>query len=156
MFARRPGKLAARARSRPSRQYVGVCSHRSPSAFGTNRQPDLEGRSLSHVRFDPDLPTVQLHDALGNGEPEAGTAFRLGIRAVNLMKLLKDAFLLLHSDPRSRVGDTDGKAAIASRCADPHFTRVGELDGVADEVEQDLGQALLVTDAQRWALRNVG
>jgi hypothetical protein len=33
--------------------------------------------------------------------------------------------------------------------SDPYLTRVGELDGVADQVEQHLGEALLVANADR-------
>ena len=85
---------------------------------------------------------------LGNCEPEACTTFCLGIGAIYLMKLLEDPrYLLRHGDPWSGVGDTDLKGTIPRRRADPHLTVVGEFDGIADEVEQDLGEALLITNA---------
>ena len=33
---------------------------------------------------------MHLHDLLGDGEPEAGTALGLGVGAVDLMELLED------------------------------------------------------------------
>ena len=47
------------------------------------------------------------------------------------------------------------KAAVRDAGHDAHLARVGELDGVADEVEQHLRQALLVAEAMRQALGDV-
>jgi hypothetical protein len=50
------------------------------------------------------------------------------------------------------VSDTDVEVAIDCFCGDAHFACSGELDGVPDQVEQHLGQALLVADADRKRL----
>ena len=39
---------------------------------------------------------------------------------------------------------------------DAHLAGVGELDGVADQVEQHLGEALLVAEADRQGLGHLG
>jgi hypothetical protein len=63
------------------------------------------------------------------------------------MKLLEDALLLFQGDTWSRVGDTDHKVAIHPIGANPHLTPVSERDSIANEIEQDLGEPLLVAHA---------
>ena len=46
--------------------------------------------------------------------------------------------------------------AILAVRGDAHLAGVGELDGVADEVEEHLGEALLVAQADRQRLGNIG
>src|SRR5262245_26129073 len=98
---------------------------------------------------------MHLHDLSGDGEAEAGAAFGLGAGAVDLMKLLEDALLLFDGNAWSSIRHPHGKMAVHPRGADPHLTGIGELDGIADEVQQDLGETLLVADANRKLLGNV-
>ena len=43
----------------------------------------------------------------------------------------------------------NGEVTIVSGRGDAHLSRVRELDGVADQIEEHLRQALLVADADR-------
>ena len=63
---------------------------------------------------------------------------------------------LLFGYSRARVGHADGEVAVHRCRRDAHLAGVGELDGVADEVEQHLREALLVAEADRQRLGNVG
>ena len=58
--------------------------------------------------------------------------------------------------PWTGVGHGHGEVAVRGRRGDAHLARVGELDGVADEVEKHLGEALLVAKADRQALGDIG
>ena len=58
--------------------------------------------------------------------------------------------------PWTRVSHGNGEVAVHGRRGDAHLASVGELDGVADEVEEHLGEALLVAQADRQLLGNVG
>ena len=49
------------------------------------------------------------------------------------------------------VGHADGEVAVDCGRGDAHLAGIGELDGVADQVEQHLGEALLVADADAAA-----
>ena len=111
---------------------------------------------LTQRRFNPDATTVHLDDLLGDGEAEAGPALGLGVGVVDLVELLEDAVQLLRRYPWTRVGHGNGEVAVHGRRGDAHFASVGELDGVADEVEEHLGEALLVAQADRQLLGNVG
>src|SRR5262249_23143373 len=145
-----------RRAGRPGLRRSGcACSCHGLAVFGDDGQLHLEGCTLAEPGLDPDAPAVHLHDLLGDGEAEAGAAFGLGVGAVDLMKLLEDALLLVDGDARSRVSHTHGKMAVYHGRADAHLTLVGELDGIANEVEEDLGEALLVADANRQSFSNL-
>src|SRR5262249_52977637 len=109
----------------------------------------MEGRALTERRLDPDAPTVHLDDLLGDGEPEAGTALGFGVGAVYLVELLEYAGQLIRGDAGASVGNADIEVAIHGLRGNSYFAGVGELDGVADQVEEHLGQALLITEAKR-------
>src|SRR5262247_1107912 len=63
--------------------------------FGARGELHLKRRSFARRRHHPDAAAVHLHDLLGDGEPEARAAFRLGHRAVDLMELIEDPILLV-------------------------------------------------------------
>ena len=110
---------------------------------GIDRKLDVKGRALAQVRLYPYTPAVHLQNLLGDGEAEASAALLFGIGAIDLMELLKDLVLLLQRDTRPRIGHRDRKSPSARRRAYPHLACIRELDGIADQVEQDLGQAFV-------------
>jgi len=73
-------------------------------------------------------------DLLRDGEPEAGPALGLGIRAVNLMKLPEDAGLMLFGNARACVRHTDGEVTIHAGGVHAHFSGIRELDGIAHQI----------------------
>src|SRR5690349_11541674 len=123
---------------------------------GSDRQYHLKRCAVAEHGLNPDAAAVHLHDLLGDREPEAGPPLGLGTRAVDLVKFFEDALLLLQGNPWSRVAHTDREITMHGRGANPHLTFVGEFDGVSNEVEYDLGEALLVTHANRKLLANLG
>ena len=92
---------------------------------------------------------MHFHDLLGDGQPEAGAAFLLGVGIVDLVELFEDAGELIGWDAGPGVGDRHREVAVLGFCRDAHLAGVGELDGVADQVKQHLGQSLLVAEANR-------
>ena len=124
--------------------------------LGARRKLHLKGRTFAERRLNPNAPTVHLDDLPGNGEPEARAALGFGKGAVNLVELLEYARLLLRRDPRSRVRHADGEVTVNRLRRDAHFTRVGKFDGVADEVKEHLGQALLIAEANGQGVRYFG
>ena len=91
---------------------------------------------------------MHFHDLLGDGQPEASAALGLCVRAVDLVELVKDAGLVLLGNAWPCIGHADVEAAVDRLCSHAHLARVGELDGVADEVEEHLGEALLISEAR--------
>src|SRR5262249_4360728 len=114
--------------------------------LSTGRELNLECRTLTQGRLNPDAPTMHFHDMLGDREPEAGTALRLGVRAVDLMELLKDAGLVLFWNAWTCISHADVEVAVDRLGSYAHLAGVGELDGVTHEVKQHLGEALFVTE----------
>ena len=68
------------------------------------------------------------------------------------MKLLEDAGLMLFGNARACVRHADCEVAIHGSGTHAHLSGIRELDGVADEVEEHLDEALLVAKAHRKRL----
>src|SRR5262249_8996480 len=120
--------------------------------FGARGNLHLERRALANRRFDPNAPAVHLDDLLRNGEAKAGTTLGFGERTVDLMELIEYADLLLLRDSWPCVRHGDGEMTVDRLCRDAYLAGVGELDGVAHEVEQHLREALFVSEANRERL----
>ena len=94
-------------------------------------------------------PPCILDDLLGDGEPEARAALGLRHRAVDLMELLEDTALLIKRYAGTGVCYRDGEMALPRARGDTHLTGVGKLDGITDQIEQYLGEALFVPETDR-------
>src|SRR5262249_32984699 len=117
------------------------------AVFGVDRQLHLKRRTFAERRLHPNAAAMHFDNLLGDGEAKPRTAFRLGVRAVDLVELLEDARLVLLRDAGPGVGHTQGEMAIAGSGGDAYLAGVGELDGIAHQVEQHLSETLLVAHA---------
>src|SRR5262245_54657908 len=99
---------------------------------------------------------MHLDDLFGNREPKAGTALGLGVGTVDLMELLKDARLMCDGNAWPRIRHADVEVAVDRLGSHAHLTPIGELDGVAHEVEQYLREALFIAMADGQGLRHLG
>jgi hypothetical protein len=115
--------------------------------FGARGNLHLERRALAQCRLHPDAAAVHLDDLLGDGQPQTCAALGLGIGAVHLVELVKDPALMFGGDTRACVHHADGKVAVHRFRRHAYLSGVGEFDGVAHEIEEHLGQALLVAEA---------
>src|SRR6516225_3689781 len=88
---------------------------------------------------------MHLDDALRYGQPQASAALLLGDGIVGLLELLEQLSLIGSGDAGAGITDRYIECAIIGFGLDGDLARVGELNGVADEVDQDLGQAAAVT-----------
>ena len=133
-----------------------ACSWGALAKFRPGGEPHVEGRAMAKGRHDPDAATVHLDDLSGDGKPEPGPALGLGVGAVHLVELLEDAHLMLFGDARARIHDADGEVAMRGFGANTHFASVGELDGVADQVKENLCQALLIAKTHGHGFGHLG
>ena len=97
----------------------------------------------------PDAPAVQLHDPPGDRQPEPGAALLPGAGAVGLLELLEDPLLVGLGDPGAGVGHRDDEGAVGDPRLDRDLAGLGELDRVAHQVQQHLGDPPLVAPARR-------
>ena len=81
---------------------------------------------------------MHLNDALRYGEPKTGAAFLAGDGIAGLLKLLKQPHLVGSGDAGSRVTDRDMECVVVRFCLDGDLTRIRELNGVANEIDQVL------------------
>src|SRR5215468_11272535 len=122
------------------------------SEFSPRGELHLKRRSFARRRHHPDAAAVHLDDLLGDGEAEARAALGLGKGTVDLVELLEDPSLLVKRYARPGVCYRDGEMAVPRASGDAHLAGVGELNGVAHEVEQHLSQVLFVAEPDRERL----
>src|SRR2546430_2457416 len=99
------------------------------------------------LTFHPDSTSHQFHQSLRYGEAKTRSPRVARDRAIHLGKCLKDGLLLLRTDsnPGVAYGEVQLRAACVLRVparrrvyGDNDLSPFGELDGVADQVYQDL------------------
>src|SRR6478735_9508194 len=98
----------------------------------------MEDRALAERRLHPDTTPVHLNDLLGYRQSKPRSPLRFGVGAVHLMELLEYPRQLVGRYAGPSIGDTNSEMAVRRAGSNTHYTRVGELDGVAHEVEQHL------------------
>jgi hypothetical protein len=125
---------------------AGLGSRTWSSCAGVHGNLQIERRTLPYCRLDPDTAAMYLHDLFGNGEPKTSSTLGLRVRAVDLVELLENSRLMLLGDAGPGISYTDVEVPVHHLCRHLHLTHVGELDGVAYEVKEDLREALLITD----------
>ena len=114
-----------------------------------DRECERKCGALAWLRLDPDSAAVHLNDPLGDGESQTGAALLAGDGIVGLLKFLEQVGLIGSGDAGAGVTHRHMECAVIRFGLDGDFARIGELDGVADKVDQDLGQAAAVTVARR-------
>ena len=103
------------------------------------------------LAFDPDVAAHQLDQPRRDRQAEAGAAEAAGRRAVRLRERLEDQLLLVARDADAGVDDREVQADLAGQLrrdvdAQPDLPAVGELDRVADQVDEHLPQPQRVAD----------
>ena len=126
---------------------IGLQSHR-----------EVEGAALAGFALQPHVATHQFDQAARYGQPEAGAAKAAGGRGVFLREGVENQLLLVRGDADAGVAHRQvDYQVLAILCVQFGVQRdlaaLGELDRVADEVDQHLADAAGITDQ---LLRQVG
>ena len=87
--------------------------------------------------------------------PSPVPPFLLGDRIVGLLELLEQLGLVGRRNARAGVAHRNVERAVGGGDLDRHFAGIGELDRVADQIEQNLRQAALVAAARRQVGRHI-
>ena len=115
-----------------------------PSLRGPHGKREDERAPLPELAVDPDPAAVELHEPLREREAEAGPLADAD-PDVGLLELLEDALAILRCDAWSSVWTETLTSPLAPSCAHVHGPALRrELDGVREEVEDDLADAPLV------------
>ncbi len=110
------------------------------------RQGDPEGGAVPDPAVERDLAAHAFDDAARDGEPEPGAAVAAARAAVALLELVVDRRDALRRDAGAGVAHLDDDAVRLGRHDDADAADLGELDGVAGEVDQHLSEAVAVAD----------
>ena len=137
----------------------GGCTPLRSRRVGTGRlgggRPDREAElaAVAHLARDPDPAAHQLGQALADRQPQAGAAVAARGRGVDLAERLEQPVQPVRRDADAGVADREGqlvKRRRAVEAAGAHreddLAPLGELDGVGEQVEQDLAQPRHVAD----------
>ena len=110
------------------------------------RQRDRHGGALADLALHVDLAAVQRHQALDDRKPEAGAFVAALIGLAGLEERIADALADRRRRCRRRCRRRAASAALPRPRRDTvtRAAALGELDGVGDEVEQDLLEGALV------------
>src|SRR5262249_17855878 len=114
------------------------------SLAAAHRNRERERRALAHLTLDPDPSVMELYELPRQGQPESRALDLLGGHP-HLLELLEDRFLVLGRDTHTGVADGYLNGAIQGFRQDlnaPAFRC--ELDGIREQVEQDLADLALI------------
>src|ERR1035441_6688007 len=119
------------------------------------RKSKAEAGAVPGSALGPDAAAVLLHNAAAEREPQTGAAERARVGSIPLLESVEDVFQLLSSDAPPPVFDAETHLMVVSqqRAQPNRGLRRGKLDGIADNLIQNLQHAFLVGDhARRRAL----
>src|SRR5262249_14906950 len=121
------------------------------SRWQLERKVDVERATASDLALDPDPSAHELGELSSDGKAEAGASVLAGAGPVDLLETLEDQRLLVRRNSDAGVDDSETYAGrIFARRLDggrhAHGSLLGELDRVADEVDEDLTETYRVAD----------
>ncbi|MCZ7635871.1 MAG: hypothetical protein M5U12_07395 [Verrucomicrobia bacterium] len=126
---------------------------------GWQLEGDGEGERGADVEFagDLELAAHEADELAGDGQAQAGATVLARGRAIGLTERFEDALAVLGGDAGTGVLDFETKGDFGAggggdADADVDLAAAGELDGVADEVVEDLAEADGVTADERRGL----
>lgn len=109
---------------------------------------DAEGGAAAEFAMDGDGATEGIHEAANDGQAQAATAEAAGGGGIGLDEGVKEAGDFAGFDAEAGVVDGEGDLVFVALGGDAEVdvAGFGELDGVAEDVEQELAEALGVTE----------
>jgi hypothetical protein len=120
---------------------------------GADSEPDGEEERAAGPgnALEPDAAAHEVHEAAADGEAEPGAAVLAGGGHVGLREGLEELRRLFgrHADARVAHGELElhlVARALEQLDVEPDLAALGELDGVVDEVGEDLAEAQRVAE----------
>ena len=114
------------------------------------RDDEPEGTTIARHTINTDRSAHQGHQTLADDQPQAGTTVLAGHAVVGLFEGPKQTGLRFAIDTDAGIADLEAHLHHSARLSEQagaqgHRTLVGEFDGIANQVEQDLAKAKRVT-----------
>ena len=118
-------------------------------------QGEGKGAAVAGLAFDPDAAAVVFDDLLADGQAEAGALGLVSERVADLLEALEDFGLVGRCDADTGVTDADDQIAALGMSCEGDGAGIGEFDGVGDEIDDDLNEAVLIASDLRQGGLNV-
>lgn len=115
-----------------------------------------EGAAVAGLAFDPDAAAVVFDDLFADGESEAGALGLVSEGVADLLEFFEYLGLIGGSNADAGVFDADDEVVGFGVGGEGDGAGVSEFDGVGDEVDDDLNEAVLIAGDLREARLNVG
>src|SRR5438445_7740689 len=124
-------------------RFSALSSTTSTRAISAGRQRDGERAAVAELAAHGDGAAEDLGQLLADVEAEPGAFELASLGRADLLEGSEEALLVVRGDPDTRVGhaELDRPASVGRAQPQCHATRVGELDGVVGQVDEDLGQS---------------
>jgi hypothetical protein len=123
----------------------------------TKLEWNLDPKDAAHTRetVDADLPTHCVHKSFADRQTKPATAKPAGCRAVRLSECRKELGLLFQGNANPGIAHLNAEAQPILCCrsvgdVERDAAFLGELDRIADQVEEDLRQTGWVSSENRW------
>src|SRR5580700_5952404 len=105
----------------------------------------MEATTLTKFTLDPDLSAHQLHQPRRDGQPQPCASVGACRGPVSLSERIEDRNLLLGRNADTSICDCKMEFEVvrSSRSCfdvDNHLALLGELDGIADQIDDELSQ----------------
>src|SRR5215813_14659497 len=101
-----------------------------------------KGRAAAGLALHPDASAVELDEGLADAEPETRPAKLAADAGVHLAELAEDVVELVRGNADARVGHAVHDLVPLQTRGDGDLPLLGELERVAHEIGQALGNAL--------------
>jgi hypothetical protein len=124
--------------------------------FDPHGDGEIEYRPFARLGFDPDPPAVHFNNALSDRQAKTSSSLLAGDRAIGLLELLENLGLIGWGYTGSGVAHRNRERSVHRRGSDRDLALIGELDRVADKVEQDLGKPPSIPAAPRQVRCDLG
>ncbi|KFB67338.1 MAG: hypothetical protein CAPSK01_003256 [Candidatus Accumulibacter vicinus] len=127
------------------------CCRRRGTAGGADdiRQVHREATATLGRALDIDPAAQQFDELAADRQAQAGAAVLACAAAIDLLEGVEDGSDLVGRDADAAVDDVETQPPVLGAQHEPHRPLIGELDGVRQQVGQDLGQQATVTADDR-------
>ena len=120
------------------------------------RQPDGHGGALAGSALDAQVPPVQAHQRLHQGQAQAGAAVRQGVAAGNLLERLHQPWDVSLRDADPGIAHYQLQATLREAQPQVHLAAGRrELHGIGQQVQQDLPERPRIRPAWGRVFREV-
>ena len=115
----------------------------------SDRQAEREAGTRTRLALQRDIAAQEPREPPADRQPEPRAAILPGAAAVHLAEFLEHQLQLIQGNADAGVRDRDGDVLVAAPHIDGDRARLGEFGGVAQEIDQDLAQLVLVAEQGR-------